>query len=206
MSWTISMQIAIGSATTASGVELPWKREISIPDSIKPKDTCFIVYDLYTYRIYGHASGRLYLNGDRTAEAASISVLTTYRIWDTTSSYRDVVSSFANWSVDGYISSMDVTQITIDNTSTLSTNNNYSSTDAVYNAISCSVYMGYANPAPQAARAYFDSQATKPLYIGVNGKAREVTDMYVGVNGRARKVTAIYVGVNGRAREVFKAT
>lgn len=53
---------------------------------------------------------------------------------------------------------------------------------------------------------YFDSQATKPLYIGVNGRAREVTDMYVGVNGRARKVTAIYVGVNGRAREVFKAT
>ena len=45
-----------------------------------------------------------------------------------------------------------------------------------------------------------------PLYVGVNGKAREVTDMYVGVNGRARKVTAIYVGVNGRAREVFKAT
>lgn len=57
-----------------------------------------------------------------------------------------------------------------------------------------------------AIRDYFDSQATKPLYVGVNGKAREVTDMYVGVNGRARKVTAIYVGVNGRAREVFKTT
>lgn len=57
-----------------------------------------------------------------------------------------------------------------------------------------------------AIRAYWDSQATKPIYIGVNGRAREVTDMYVGVNGRARKVTAIYVGVNGRAREVFKAT
>lgn len=47
---------------------------------------------------------------------------------------------------------------------------------------------------------------SKPLYVGVNGRAREVTDMYVGVNGRARKVTAIYVGVNGRAREVFKST
>ena len=57
-----------------------------------------------------------------------------------------------------------------------------------------------------AIRDYFDSQASKPLYVGVNGRAREVTDMYVGVNGRARKVTAIYVGVNGRAREVFKAT
>lgn len=57
-----------------------------------------------------------------------------------------------------------------------------------------------------AIRDYFDSQATKPLYVGVNGRAREVTDIYVGVNGRARKVTAIYVGVNGRAREVFKAT
>lgn len=53
---------------------------------------------------------------------------------------------------------------------------------------------------------YFDSQATKPLYVGVNGHARQVTDMYVGVNGKARKVTAIYVGVNGKAREVFKAT
>lgn len=50
---------------------------------------------------------------------------------------------------------------------------------------------------------YFESP---PLYVGVNGRAREVTDMYVGVNGKARKVTAIYVGVNGRAREVFKAT
>ena len=57
-----------------------------------------------------------------------------------------------------------------------------------------------------AIRDYFDSQASKPLYVGVNGRARQVTDMYVGVNGRARKVTAIYVGVNGRAREVFKAT
>ncbi len=47
---------------------------------------------------------------------------------------------------------------------------------------------------------------SKPLYVGVNGRARQVTDMYVGVNGKARKVTAIYVGVNGRAREVFKAT
>lgn len=63
---------------------------------------------------------------------------------------------------------------------------------------------------PQANKTYYlfdDSYVeTPPLYIGVNGRAREVTDMYVGVNGRARKVTAIYVGVNGRAREVFKAT
>lgn len=45
--------------------------------------------------------------------------------------------------------------------------------------------------------------ASKPIYVGVNGKAREVTDMYVGVNGKARKVTAVYVGVNGKARKVF---
>ena len=54
--------------------------------------------------------------------------------------------------------------------------------------------------------AYFTRSVDPTLYVGVNGRAREVTDMYVGVNGRARKVTAIYVGVNGRAREVFKAT
>ena len=80
-----------------------------------------------------------------------------------------------------------------------------------FSATQCS---GYFYEEPDAvlgrwlehARAYFDSQASKPIYIGVNGRAREVTDMYVGVNGRARKVTAIYVGVNGRAREVFKAT
>ena len=47
---------------------------------------------------------------------------------------------------------------------------------------------------------------SKPIYIGVNGKAREVTDMYVGVNGKARKVTAIYVGVNGKARKVFESS
>lgn len=64
----------------------------------------------------------------------------------------------------------------------------------------------YSQTAFDAALSYFNSQASLPLYVGVNGRAREVTDMYVGVNGRARKVTAIYVGVNGRAREVFKAT
>lgn len=48
--------------------------------------------------------------------------------------------------------------------------------------------------------------ASKPMYVGVNSKAREVTDMYVGVNSKARKVTAIYVGVNGKAREVYKST
>lgn len=55
--------------------------------------------------------------------------------------------------------------------------------------------IAFAIPEPPAA--------SKPIYVGVNGKAREVTDMYVGVNGKARKVTAVYVGVNGKAREVF---
>lgn len=44
------------------------------------------------------------------------------------------------------------------------------------------------------------------FYVGVNGKARQVTDMYVGVNGKARKVTAIYVGVNGKARKVYESS
>ena len=43
-----------------------------------------------------------------------------------------------------------------------------------------------------------------PIYVGVNDKAREITNLYVGVNGKARKVTAIYVGVNGKARQIFK--
>lgn len=58
-----------------------------------------------------------------------------------------------------------------------------------------------------AAYNYFYPPASDPpIYVGVNSKARQVTDMYVGVNGKARKVTAIYVGVNGKAREVFKST
>ena len=55
----------------------------------------------------------------------------------------------------------------------------------------------------RAAREYFDSLAAPPIYVGVNGKARQVKKMYVGVNGKAREVKAIYVGVNGKARKVF---
>ena len=56
----------------------------------------------------------------------------------------------------------------------------------------------------QMVRDYFDGVFdVPPIYVGVNGKARQVTDMYVGVNCKARKVTAIYVGVNGKARKVF---
>lgn len=37
-------------------------------------------------------------------------------------------------------------------------------------------------------------------YIGVNNKARKVTDAYVGFNGKARKVKKAYIGVDGVAR------
>lgn len=54
-----------------------------------------------------------------------------------------------------------------------------------------------------AIRDYFDSQVSKPIYVGVNGKAQQVKKLYVGVNGKAQEVKAIYVGVNGKARKVF---
>ena len=60
-----------------------------------------------------------------------------------------------------------------------------------------------------AARMYFGDTPPvddPPIFVGVNGKARQVKDIYVGVNGKARKVTAIYVGVNGKAREVFSSS
>lgn len=64
-------------------------------------------------------------------------------------------------------------------------------------------YVIDSNVLGRAIYEYFNSSSSIPLYVGVNGKARQVTDMYVGVNGKARKVTAIYVGVNGKARKVF---
>lgn len=206
MSWIVTIQIPIGSTYAGSGESnaLAWKREIVLPDSIKPKQVCCIFNDVYTYRAFGHAYGSLFLDGDKTSE--SLSVTTTKRQWSSSSSYSDVQITYT---VSGQYNSVNsVTDFTLDNRggAIVSTNNNYASADAVFNAIGSNVYLGRGNPAPPVARAYFDSQASKPIYIGVNGKAREVTDMYVGVNGRARKVTAIYVGVNGRAREVFKAT
>lgn len=41
------------------------------------------------------------------------------------------------------------------------------------------------------------------IYIGVNGKAREVKNVYIGVNGKARKIKAGFIGVNGKARKFF---
>lgn len=40
-------------------------------------------------------------------------------------------------------------------------------------------------------------------FIGVNGKAQEITNIYVGVNGKARQVVAGFVGVNGKAKQFF---
>ena len=37
-------------------------------------------------------------------------------------------------------------------------------------------------------------------YVGINGKAREITGGYVGVNGKARDITKAYVGIGGKAR------
>ena len=39
--------------------------------------------------------------------------------------------------------------------------------------------------------------------IGVDGKAREVSDMLVGVDGKARKVAKAFIGVNGVARVFY---
>lgn len=206
MSWIVTIQIPIGATSAGTGASnaLAWKREIVLPDSIKPKQVCCIFYSVYTYGAFGHAYGSLFLDGDKTSE--SLSVTTTKRQWSSSSSYSDVQSTHT--ASGRYNSTNNVTVYTLDalGGSTVSTNNNYASADVVFNAIESNVYLERGNPAPPVARAYFDSQASKPIYIGVNGHAREVTDMYVGVNGRARKVTAIYVGVNGRAREVFKAT
>lgn len=36
-------------------------------------------------------------------------------------------------------------------------------------------------------------------FIGINGKAREVSDLYVGISGKARKIVRAYMGVDGIA-------
>lgn len=201
MSWTVTIQIPIGATSAGTGASnaLAWKREIVLPDSIKPKQVCCIFWDVYTYRVYGHAYGYLYLDGDYTSE--SFSITTTKRQWSSSSSYTDIQSTTTV--SGGYNPGYNVTQVQLDSGSMLSTNNNYSNADAVFNAIGSNVYLGRGNPAAPVARAYFDSQVSKPIYVGVNGKARQVKKMYVGVNGTAREVKAIYVGVNGRARKVF---
>lgn len=43
----------------------------------------------------------------------------------------------------------------------------------------------------------------KNVYVGINGKARNVPKMYVGVNDKARKVKKGYIGVNNKARLFF---
>lgn len=44
---------------------------------------------------------------------------------------------------------------------------------------------------------------SKKAYVGVNGIARNVSNIYVGVNGVARKVVKGYVGVNGVAQQFW---
>jgi len=44
-----------------------------------------------------------------------------------------------------------------------------------------------------------------PLYVGVEGKAREMAACFVGVEGKAREVQAIFVGVEGKARLVYSS-
>lgn len=46
-----------------------------------------------------------------------------------------------------------------------------------------------------------EPEAGGKLYIGINGKARQVLKMYVGVNNVAREVKAGYIGVDGTARK-----
>lgn len=43
----------------------------------------------------------------------------------------------------------------------------------------------------------------KQGYVGIEGKARKITDIYVGVDGKARKVKRAYVGVDGKAHMWF---
>lgn len=43
------------------------------------------------------------------------------------------------------------------------------------------------------------------VYVGIDGKARNVKSLYVGVDGKARKVTKGYIGVDGKARLFYAA-
>lgn len=43
-------------------------------------------------------------------------------------------------------------------------------------------------------------------YVGIDGKARKITNAYIGVNGVARKVKKAYIGVDGIARLWWDAT
>ena len=43
-------------------------------------------------------------------------------------------------------------------------------------------------------------------YVGIDGKARKITNMYVGVDGVARKIIKGYVGVDGIARLIYIAS
>lgn len=42
-----------------------------------------------------------------------------------------------------------------------------------------------------------------PAYIGVNGKARQISKIYIGINGKAQEATGAFIGVNGKARTWF---
>lgn len=42
-------------------------------------------------------------------------------------------------------------------------------------------------------------------YIGVNGQAKNISDIYIGVGGQAKKVSKAYVGVNGQAKLFYNA-
>lgn len=42
-------------------------------------------------------------------------------------------------------------------------------------------------------------------YIGVDNRARNITDMYIGVNGIARRVKKAYIGINGIPKQFYEA-
>ena len=43
-------------------------------------------------------------------------------------------------------------------------------------------------------------------YIGINGKAKGISDIYVGVDGKAKKIVAGFVGdENGKARQIYSS-
>lgn len=43
-------------------------------------------------------------------------------------------------------------------------------------------------------------------YVGINNKARSITNGYVGVSGKARTITKGYVGANGKAQLCYSAS
>lgn len=202
--WKLVMEIPI-STSGGRNVELCYKKEISFPSSIKQTNVCVDVTECYKYNIYCHVVGRLFLNHVSHA-GETFSIKRYVRKWTDASTYTDVeeTGTVTAREVTGYdLCTIDVS----DSYSHLVNDNlNYANEQAIYNAFDTGdIYKYLANPGINEAEAYFANPPSEDLslYVGVNERARKVTDLYVGVNGRARKVTAIYVGVNGRARKIF---